>query len=238
LSQTSTLDLLRAIPLFRALPAEDLAQVPVSRIELGRGESLFHQEEPAAAVFGVLSGRIRVVKQSLGGREVCLEILGPGEPIAAIAVMRNIPYPASGIATEATACARVPAEAFKLLVKRHPSVAARVLEIVSQRLLDASESRLSLATEPVETRLAQTLLKLAEKYASRRGEERVFGTSFTRQQLADLAGTTVETAIRVMSRWTRDGILRSCESRITIVRPQALERAAGRCPVASLPRAK
>ncbi len=225
-----TLELLRGMPLLRAVPATDLAELQVTRVERERGGSFFHQGDPGDAVYGIVTGRVRVVKQSPNGREVCLELLGTGDLIAALAVMRQIPFPASGVAAEDSLCVRVSADAFRRLVQRHPWLTTRILEVVSQRLLDASDSRLSLATEPVETRLAQVLLKLAEKYAVLQGDSLIFAASLTRQQLADLAGTTVESTIRVMSRWTRDGLLRSCASRITVTDPSALRRLAGRCP--------
>lgn len=227
----TALELLRAYPILKPIPREELAALPVSRVERARGDRFFSQEDPPDAVFGILSGRVRVVKQSASGREVCLELLGQGDLLTALAVLKKMPLPASGVAVEPTACLRVPADAFRALVLRHPWLSIRIVELLTDRLLDASESRLSLATEPVETRLAQTLLKLAEKYAEERGEQLVFAASLTRQQLADLAGTTVESTIRVLSKWTRDGWITSTSSRITVNDSCALRRAAGRCPV-------
>lgn len=231
----AALEVLRAYPSFKPVPREDLLALGATRLERARGERFFQQDDPADAVYGIVSGRIRVVKQSPNGREVCLELLSVGELVAALAVLRNIPLPASGIAAEPTAVLRIPAERFRWLIQRHPWLSTRILDVVTQRLLDASESRLSLATEPVETRLAQTLLRLADKYAEERGEQLVFATSLTRQQLADLAGTTVETTIRILSKWTRMGMITSCSSRITVNDGCALRRAAGRCPIEAAP---
>jgi CRP/FNR family transcriptional regulator len=220
----TTPELLRAMPALSGLPPEDLVALHCTRVERQRGETFFDQGGAGDAVFGVLTGRIRVVKTAPGGREVCLELLSDGDLFGAVAVMRDIPYPATAIAAEPTACIRVAGDPWKWLIARHPWLHAHIFQVVSQRLLDASQSRLALATEQVETRVAQALLKCAERYATDRGDELVFGCALTRQQLADLAGTTVETTIRVMSRWTKLEYIRSTASRITVMRPDALRR--------------
>lgn len=218
--------LFRAMPLLRALPAETLASLPVARVERQAGEAFFQQGDPGDSAWGVVTGRVKIVKQSPRGRDVILEVVGPGEVFAAIAVLRGVPMPATAVALEAAACVRIPGPAFKEAVTSHPEVSAKLLETVSKRLLDANASRLGLATEPVEVRLARSLIRMAGKFGVRRTGEIVFTQAFTRQNLADLSGTTVETSIRIMSRWTRDGLVRSDASRLTILRPQVLEQIA------------
>lgn len=223
-----TFDLLRAFPFLRQISEEELATLRPERVERACAAAFFQQGDPGDAVYGVLTGRVKIAKQSARGRDVILEIVGPGEVFAAVAVMRRIPMPASAIALEATACIRVDGPAFKSIIDNRPDLASRVLEMVSRRLLEANASRLDLATEPVETRLARALLRLGVKFGSRRnGGEVVFTQAFTRQNLADIAGTTVETAIRTLSRWSKDEIVRSDGGRLTILRPDELQRLVG-----------
>lgn len=219
------LDLLRAFPFLRQVSEEELATLKPERVERLCATAFFQQGDPGDAVYGVLTGRVKIAKQSARGRDVILEIVGPGEVIAAVAVMRRIPMPASAIALEATACIKVDGPAFKAIIDSRPDLASRILDMISKRLLEANTSRLDLATEPVETRLARALLRLGGKFGSRRnGGEVVFTQAFTRQNLADIAGTTVETAIRTLSRWSKDEIVRSDGGRLTILRPDALQR--------------
>ena len=221
------IDLFRGLPMLRGLPPHDVVGIDGERVELDAGERLFSQGEPASFVYGVVTGRVQITKQSPGGRELALEVLGPGEIIAVVAVLRGIPLPATATAMEPAACVRVPAAPFLKLVEKHPQVATRLLDVVARRLVDSGASRLALATEPVEVRIAQALLHLAERYGSKQGQALIFSQGFSRQNLADLAGTTVETTIRVMSRWTRDGLVRSATQRISILDPEELKRIAG-----------
>jgi CRP-like cAMP-binding protein len=217
-------ELPRAMGLLRGVPLEELAALPVERVERGPGERFLSEGDPGDSVYGVLTGRVKVSKQARDGRDFCLEVLGPGEVLAAVAVIRRIPMPATAIALERAACLRVPAACFLGLLERHSFVSTRLMDVMARRLVDAGCSQVCLATEPVEVRLAMVLLRMADKFGAPRGGELVFSQSLTRQNLAELAGTTVETAIRVMSRWTRDGLIRSTSGRITILQPDSLRR--------------
>lgn len=223
---TDANEVVRAISVLRGVPHEELLQLASERLELEPGAVLFAQGTSSDCVYGVLTGRLKIVKRAGPDRELCLEVLGPGEPVAAVAVIRKVPLPAAAVALERTAVLKIPAEAFRRLMERHPLVSARMLDMISKRLLEAGHSRLELATQPVEVRLARALLRLGEKFGERRTNEWVFSQNITRQNLADLAGTTVESAIRVMSAWTKAGIVRSTHSRITIADVNAVERIA------------
>ena len=216
----------RAFPFLRGLAPAELERLNATRVERGAGEPFFLQGDPGDAVYGVLTGRVKIAKQSPAGRELILDVLGTGEPIAVIPVVRKLAMPATAIAVEATACVRIAGPVFLDVMSHHPLVILRVLEAVSQRLVEANASRLTLATDAVEARLARALLRMGEKFGADHAGEMVFTQRFTRQSLAELAGTTVESTIRVMSRWTRDGIVRTQSGRITVVEPNRLQRLA------------
>jgi CRP/FNR family transcriptional regulator len=212
----------------RGIPEEALARLRVERVERKAGETFFKEGDPCEAVYGVLTGRVQMVKEAPDGRQFCLDVLGPGEVMAAVAAIRGIRLPATATALDAAACMRIPVADFSKLLEEHPKTATRMLSMVSKRLVEAGSSRRDLAIEAVEVRLARVLSRLAEKFGSEHHGEQVFSQSITRQNLADLAGTTVETTIRVMSRWTREGIVRTNDHRISIVQPARLAELAER----------
>ncbi len=218
--------LLRAFPFLRSVDPADLERLHATRVEREAGEPFFLQGDPGDAVYGVFTGRVKIAKQSPAGRELILDVLGPGEPIAVIPVVRKLPMPASAIAVEPAACLRIAGPLFLEVMGKQPQVIFRLLEAVSQRLMEANASRLTLATDAVEARLARALLRMAEKFGASRGGEMIFSQRFTRQSLAELAGTTVESTIRVMSRWTKSGIVRTQSGRITVLEPERLQRLA------------
>jgi CRP-like cAMP-binding protein len=122
-------------------------------------------------------------------------------------VIERRPYPAAAQATEASVVLKIPAEPMIALADRHPSLIREMALVIGRRLRSAHDSVRSLAIDPVEARLAATLLRLAEREGRRTAAGITLPFHLTRQSLADMSGTTVETAIRIVGRWIRDGRL-------------------------------
>jgi CRP-like cAMP-binding protein len=222
---------LRTSPVFADLPARDLdALAQAAREEpCAAREYVFHEGEPAAWFCLVRSGRIRIVRHASSGKDIVLELLGPGEIFGGVAVLERRPYPASAQATEPSVVLRVPADTVLALAERQPSIARTMMLLISRRLRAAHESVKSLSVDPVDARLATTLLRLADRdgVPSPEGIELPF--HLTRKSLAEMSGTTVETAIRVVSRWLREALVVDREGHLVVRDREALRQiAAGR----------
>jgi CRP/FNR family transcriptional regulator len=139
-----------------------------------------------------------------------------------VAVVERRPYPASAQAVEASAVLRIPAETILALSERQPSLIREMALMIGRRLRAAHESVKSLSVDPVEARLAARLLRLAENGATRGPRGLTLPFHLTRQSLADMTGTTVETAIRVVSRWLKDGLLLDEDGRLVLTDVAAL----------------
>jgi CRP/FNR family transcriptional regulator len=201
-------EFLRASPVFAALPAREIqALETVAREDSYRArEYIFMEGEPALWFCLVRSGHVKILRHSRTGKDVVLEMLGPGEPFGGVAVIEKRSYPASAQATEPSAIVKVPQEAIVGLAERYPSIIKEMALMIGRRLRTAHDSVKSLAVEPVEARLAATLLRLSRGVPrSKQGVALPF--QLTRQSLADMTGTTVETTIRIVSRWLKDGLV-------------------------------
>ena len=117
---------------------------------------------------------------------------------------------------------RLPAERFAALIREQPDFAMAVVSELGRRLREAEARIRDLQSERVERRLARALLRLANKTGTRRPEGIELGVPLTRQDLAELAGTTLSTASRTLSAWDQQGIIASARERVTILRPHAL----------------
>jgi CRP/FNR family transcriptional regulator len=222
------LDFLRASSVFAGLPPRELESLAVAaREEPCRArEYVFHEGDPALWLCFVKSGHVRIVRHSRTGKDVVLELLGPGEIFGGVAVIERRPYPAAAQATEPSVVVKIPAEVAVGLAERHPSVVREMALLIGRRLRAAHDSVKSLSVEPVEARLAAILLRLADREGVRTkgGVELPF--HLTRQSLADMSGTTVETAIRVVSRWLRDELVEDREGRLVVRDRDALRELA------------
>jgi CRP-like cAMP-binding protein len=223
---SEVLDFLRAGPVFAGLPAQELESLAAAARETPyrAREYVFHEGDAALWLCLVKTGHVRIVHHSRTGKDVVLELLGPGEVFGGVAVIERRPYPASAQATEPSIVVEIPADVVIGLAGRHPSVVREMALLIGRRLRAAHDAVKSLSVEPVEARLAATLLRLAgrEGVPTKRGVELPF--HLTRQSLADMSGTTVETAIRVVSRWLRDQVVEDRSGRL-IVRDETTLRA-------------
>src|SRR4029450_37688 len=105
-----TEDLLRRAPIFGRLSPEDrrkIAEVATVR-QFARGDLIFEQESPADGLYAITSGRVKIFKMMPNGKDVILEVFGPGDPLGAVAVYVGRPFPASAAALEDTVCVIIP----------------------------------------------------------------------------------------------------------------------------------
>ena len=220
---------LRGCSVFAGIPARELvALAATAREDTYRArEYVFMEGEPADWFCLVRSGRVKIVRASRGGKETVLELLGPCEPFGGVAVIERRPYPASAQATEASVVLKIPRDPIITLSERHPSVIREIALMIGRRLRTAHESVRSLAADPVEARLAAALLRLAERDGERGPRGVTLPYHLTRQSLADMTGTTVETTIRVLSRWLKDGLVREHDNHLVVPSVDALRDLSG-----------
>lgn len=220
---------LAQVGMYRRLSGEDrlrLASVSTMR-DYERGDEIFGEGDAAEAFYVVLSGRIKVVKSTPTGKEVLLEIFGPGDPLGAVVAYEGKPFPATARAMEPTRCVITPRETFFRLLAEHPSLVRGLLSGLTMRLIELTNRLAAVSGARVEERIARLVLqKLDELGRPERGGE-FLPLHLTRQEIADLAGTTIETAIRVMSRWSKSGWVETEEEGFLVRDRAELERLAG-----------
>lgn len=227
MAPASLADFLHANAVFAAVPPRELqALAAVAREQSYRPrERIFAEGEPALFFCIVRSGHVKIVRAGHGGRDVVLELLGPGEPFGGVAVMERRDYPASAQATEPTVVLRIPRDPLIALSERHPSIVREMALMMGRRLRGAHDSVTSLAVDPVDARLAAALVRLAEREgAGAAGAGRL--PALTRQSLADMTGTTVETTIRTLGRWLKSGLLVEKDGQLRIPDLEALRAVA------------
>jgi CRP/FNR family transcriptional regulator, nitrogen oxide reductase regulator len=213
------------VPLLRSLdPAEKKALAPICRFHLyARGDVVFAEGELATELSFVVQGHVKIVKAA-PGRSVILRILGPGAPIGLTASFESRPYPGTAIALEPATVLQIPERSFFASVDRHPEIVRELLRVMMQRQAGLT-SRVTELTGSVEGRVARVLIDLAGTSGRREGQGVTIPFPLSRQDIADLAGTTVETAIRIMSRWGKEGLVTTHDRGVTIHDPVRLRKA-------------
>ena len=202
-------ELLRSSTLYRNLSGDDqkrLAAVSLAK-SYEKGDTIFREGDAPDHLVTIASGRVKVVKLIPSGKEIILEIFGAGDPVGAVVAYEGRPYPASAVAIEAAECILVRRSEFFQLFERHPSFVRGFLTGMAQRIVELTRRIPEVAGGRVETRFARLFLKLADRMGEARGAARFIPMPLSRQELADLTGTTIETCIRIMSRWGKEGVV-------------------------------
>jgi CRP/FNR family transcriptional regulator len=211
-----------AIPILAALKPDDrTALSPLCEMRAyEKGSTIFEEGDPADRIYFLFLGRVKIVKAA-PDRDLIIEILGPGEPVGAVAVFERRPFPATAVALEPSAVVSIPERQFFELIEKRPEITRRLLAGLTLRLM-ALNRRLADMTGSVEYRLARLFTTLAERIGQKRERGVFVPLPLSRQEIADLVGTTVETAIRVMSRWQKEGLVETDKKGFRIPDPRAL----------------
>lgn len=225
--QWNMVQVARTVPLFRGLAEEEWALIaPLLHGHcFPKDAYIFFQGDPPDALYVIWMGRVKLVRHTDNGRDVVLEVLGPGQLIGEMAVLDTRPYSTTAQTLEEVAVVTIARRDFYDMLERYPRVAMAVITELSRRLRMTTEMVRSLAVDRVEQRIARTLLRLSElagKPYDNREAALIIDIPLTRQDIAEMTGTTVETAIRIMSRFRKQGLVLSVRGRVVILSPDEL----------------
>ncbi len=183
---------------------------------------LFAQGDPAIHSYVLETGRMRLVQLHPDGRTMIYRILTPGEFFGGIAALGDETYPVSAEAVEASVVLGWSRETMYRILRAHPQVALNLLRVQARRIQELQERVNELAWERVERRVARAVLRLA-RHVGRRIEEGVLvDVPLSREDLANLTGTTLYTTSRILSQWEQRGFVRAGRQRLVIRAPHAL----------------
>lgn len=220
----ASVPILRSIPLFASLADDELAGIASMFTEqmVEKDELVFFEGDPPLWVYIVIEGRIKLLKYSEDGKAVILHLLNAGEMFGGVAAFGRRPYPFTAQALIPSLVLKVSGPDFYQIMERYPEVSNQVVRELAARLIEAHETTKNLAVERVDQRIAHTVLKLASR-SNGDDLQRVIDVPLTRQDIAEMAGTTVETTIRIFSKWRKAGIVGSQNGKVVIYDPKRLE---------------
>ncbi|MDX9714295.1 MAG: Crp/Fnr family transcriptional regulator [Dissulfurispiraceae bacterium] len=213
------LENLSLIPIFSSLSDSELADVkPFCEARHIRKKELVFSEGSEPDWFYIcLSGKVKITKTSHDGKEIIIEVISPLDFFGGFAVIRGFPYPASAYAMEDASILRIKREKLDLIIDKHPQVMHAITSNLGMRVRDFHANLKSIALDKVESRIASILCKLAEKSGVFDGSGVTIDMRLTKQDIAEMAGTTVETAIRVAGQFKKAGIIMEQDGRTTII---------------------
>jgi CRP-like cAMP-binding protein len=187
-----------------------------------KNSSVFQEGQEAHSVFLLLHGYVRAEKTTPDGKQIVVRYVSAGEIFGVAQAIGLKNYPATAVAVVDSVSLGWPSAAWPRLATQHPALASNTLQTVGQRLQEAHTRVIEMTTEEVERRIAHALLRLV-KQAGRKIEGGIeIDFPISRQDVAEMTGTTLHTVSRVLSAWEQQGLVESGRQRITIRDPHRL----------------
>jgi CRP-like cAMP-binding protein len=209
---------LRKIELFKNLSDEELRELEPYLVagKYAKKEDIFSEGDQPEWFYLVSKGKVKITKISHEGKEIILEIISPTDIFGGVAVIRGFPYPANAVAMEDTEVLKIYRRNLMRLVDRFPNLMYCIALQLGDRMKSSYDSLKNIALERVEARIAALLLKLANKVGIETKEGLMIDMRLTKQDIADMVGTTVETSIRTFSKFKKEGLLSDSDGKIVI----------------------
>jgi CRP/FNR family transcriptional regulator, nitrogen oxide reductase regulator len=212
------------LPLFAGLgPAElDVILKDARPVRHPKNAAVFAQGEVAHSFFLLLNGHVRAAKTTPAGQQIVVRYVTPGEIFGVAVAIGLKNYPATATAVDDSVALAWPSGAWARLVAQHPALAANTLMTVGERLQDSHTRIVEMTTQQVEGRIARALLRLV-KQAGRKVEAGIaIDFPISRQDIAEMTGTTLHTVSRILSAWENQGLVESGRQRVVITDPHRL----------------
>ncbi|MBF0276289.1 MAG: Crp/Fnr family transcriptional regulator [SAR324 cluster bacterium] len=203
-----------------------------------RRDTVFHQGDMPNYLYGVVQGRIKMVHSTEYGKELLFAVHDPGQIVAEAPAIGGFLYPASAVTMTSSTLFKLERNTLISMIKRHPELGLHLLEFLGQRVIYFAEKLTQMAAMTVHQRIAKVLLDFIDQYGTTQGNRARLNIAITRQELADLVGTSIETAIRSMSLFKKQKILDYDQHQIIIEDKARLSKTltsaiGGQCPLKS-----
>jgi CRP-like cAMP-binding protein len=210
---------------FTGLLSQTVTRVCESYVERSadRGSFFFRQEDPAEHFCLLAKGRVKVGQVTEDGQQVTMRVIVPGQVFGGMAVLGpRASYPVSAEAMESSTALLWKGESLRDLARRDPGLGLKMTELMYTHLQEMQARFRELATERVERRVARALLRLASQAGRKVGEGLLIDVPLSRQEIAEMTGTTLYSVSRLLSEWERQGLIEAGRGRVVIRNPHGL----------------
>jgi CRP-like cAMP-binding protein len=217
-------EFLQGTELFRDVPAAALQEIQEasSQRRVAAGQVVFRQGDSAAALYVVATGRLRATQTTADGQQVIIRYLGPGEVAGYTTLSGGGVHPGAVIAVEDALLISWTGAAIKRLMAEHSSIAMNAVAFLGARYHEMQVRIRELSTEKVERRIAHTVLRLVEQAGRRTARGIEIAIPLSRQDLAEMSGTTLHTVSRTLSAWEEQKIVSCGRRRVVVAKADVL----------------
>lgn len=210
--------LVKAFPLFARMEDADidglLAQATSRRVSIG--EAVFDQGAPATHFYLLLHGRLKVTQVTQDGQQIIVRVVHPGDLFGFAKALQRANYPGTAVCAAESVAICWPTELWPAFIDRNPLLAVTALHTIGQRLEEAHTRIREMSTQEVEKRVAHTVLRLVGQAGKTEGSGIRIDFPISRQDIAEMTGTTLHTVSRILSAWEAKGLVEGGRQKLLV----------------------
>lgn len=216
--------LIIGLPVFEGIPPDDLDKMLANArsLRVAKDGAIFEQDGEARSFFLLLDGRARVVKTTPDGQQVIVRYILPGELMGIAHALGRDTYPASALAVVDCVVLAWPGRLWPEFATAWPSFGMNTYKTVGARLNDMQTQVVEMATQQVEQRVAHALLRLVRQSGRKTEDGILIDFPISRQDIAEMTGTTLHTVSRLLTAWEEKGLVRSGRRQVSVIEPHKL----------------
>jgi len=216
--------LVAGLPLFAGMQPAELDDILAEArpVRCPKNTAVFEQGAEAHSFFVLLHGHVRAMKLTPDGQQVVVRYIMPGEVFGVAMAIGLKNYPATALAIEDSVALSWPTSAWPRLSAKHPALTANTMQTLGTRLQEANARVVEMSTQQVERRIAHALLRLARQSGRRTDQGVEIDFPISRQDVAEMTGTTLHTVSRILSAWEQQGLIEGGRQRIVLRDPHRL----------------
>jgi CRP/FNR family transcriptional regulator len=221
-----TVALLHRVPVFSTLADEELAKVAEVAVprRFDSGEVVFREGDESDTCYVVRSGRTRAVREHANGRSITLANFGPGDIFGELAMFDNERRSATIEALEQTDAIAILGRDMRRLLREHPDIAVKLVGALGRRLRETNERLTRQSFQTVQSRVASALAQLVHSAREEGAGDGDVLINATQADLAQLAGSSRESASRFLAVLERAGIITQGRGKLVVHDSAALRR--------------
>lgn len=208
----------RRFSLFDKMPDSDLEVLLTQALtrRIAAGEAFFEQGAPATHFFLLIHGRLKVTQVTPDGQQIIVRVVHPGDLFGFARALRRNDYPGTALGVIESLAVCWPTDLWPQFIDRSPHLAISALNTIGQRLEEAHTRIREMSTEEVERRVAHTVFRLSKQAGKTDADGVRIDFPITRQDIAEMTGTTLHTVSRILSAWESKGLVEGGRQKLLV----------------------
>jgi len=211
--------LVRSLSLFDKASDSDLDKLLVSAVSrrVPQGEAVFEQGGPATHFYLLLHGRLKVTQVTANGQQIIVRMVHPGDLFGFAKALQREDYPGTATAAAESVVLVWATNMWPVLVEQNPALAIAAMQTIGQRLQEAHTRIREMSTEEVERRVAHAVLRLIKQAGKKEDNGIRIDFQISRQDIAEMTGTTLHTVSRILSGWETKGLVKGGRQKLLVL---------------------